>query len=127
MTDAASEVQLRNHLMMAFATPVVAYPWPDSDELNRELAELVLADERKSDGVSRSNVGGWHSAADFLDRDAAPIRTLRQRVMSITAAITRAVTVASDAPRTFNCRIDGWANVSRHGHYNSVHIHPNCL
>jgi len=127
VTDAASEVQLRNHLMMAFATPVVAYPWPDSDELNRELAELVLADERKSDGVSRSNVGGWHSATDFLDRDAAPIRTLRQRVMSITAAITRAVTVASDAPRTFNCRIDGWANVSRHGHYNSVHIHPNCL
>jgi uncharacterized protein (TIGR02466 family) len=127
VTDAASEVQLRNHLMMAFATPVVAYPWPDSDELNRELAELVLADERKSDGVSRSNVGGWHSATDFLDRDAAPIRTPRQRVMSITAAITRAVTVASDAPRTFNCRIDGWANVSRHGHYNSVHSHPNCL
>jgi uncharacterized protein (TIGR02466 family) len=127
VTDAASEVHLRSHLMMAFATPVVAYPWPDSDELNRELAELVLADERKSEGVSRSNVGGWHSASDLLDRDAAPIRKLRQRVMSVTAAITRTVTVANAAPRTFNCRIDGWANVSRHGQYNSVHSHPNCL
>jgi uncharacterized protein (TIGR02466 family) len=125
VTDAASEVHLRSHLMMAFATPVVAYPWRDSDELNRELAELVLADERKSEGVSRSNVGGWHSASDLLDRDAAPIRKLRQRVMSVTAAITRTVTVANAAPRTFNCRIDGWANVSRHGHYNSVHSHPN--
>jgi uncharacterized protein (TIGR02466 family) len=48
-------------------------------------------------------------------------------VASITAAITRAVTVANEGPRTFNCRIDGWANVARHSHYHSLHNHPNCL
>jgi hypothetical protein len=58
VSNPAGELLLRNHLMMAFATPVVAYPWPESDSLNRELAELVLAAERKSEGISRSNVGG---------------------------------------------------------------------
>jgi uncharacterized protein (TIGR02466 family) len=126
-TEPAGELQLRNALMMAFATPVVAYPWPESDALNRELAALILADEKRSDGLSRSNVGGWHSAGDLLDRDAAPIRVLRQRIMSVIVGLTRAITVPGAASRTFNCRMDGWANVSRHGHYNSVHSHPNCL
>jgi uncharacterized protein (TIGR02466 family) len=127
MTEMSEELQLRNHLMMAFATPVVAYPWPDSDPLNRELAELVLAAEGDAQAVGRSNVGGWHSTTDFLDLDAPSIRTLRQRITRMAIAITRAVTIAQAAPRTFNSQIDGWANVSRHGHYNIVHSHPNCL
>ena len=128
MSDAPAELPLRNHLKMAFATPVVAYPWPDSDALNRELAEIVLAAERRSDHrISRSNVGGWHSTIDFLDWDAAPIRILRNRVTQMTVALTRAVTVARAAPSTFNYRLGGWANVSRHGNYNAVHNHPNCL
>ena len=93
-------MQLRNHLMMAFATPVVAYPWPDSDELNRELAELVLAEERRSDGVNRSNVGGWHSATDLLDRDAAPIGPCAHQIATEDqAAFTLAITVG-DTPRS---------------------------
>jgi uncharacterized protein (TIGR02466 family) len=127
MTDAIEELSLRNHLIMAFATPVVAYPWPESDALNQELAELVLAGERQSGGIGRSNVGGWHSATDFLDWDAAPIRTLRLRIVRMTIAITRAITLTRTAPRTFNAGIDGWANVSRHGQYNAIHNHPNCL
>lgn len=42
--------------------------------------------------------------------------------------LTRAVTVGRpQGSRTFNYRLDGWANVSRHGGYNNVHDHPNCV
>ena len=123
----AAGLPLAQHLMMAFATPVVSYPWPDSEALNRELAALILDAERKDPGITRSNVGGWHSTTDFFGWQQAPIKALRERVKEMTMAITRAIAVTKDGPRTFNYRIDGWANVSRHGHYNSVHNHPNCL
>jgi uncharacterized protein (TIGR02466 family) len=121
------ELSLDKHLMMAFATPVVSYPWPDSEALNRELAAVILAAERKDDGITRSNVGGWHSTTDFFEWKEAPIKALGERVRQMTMAITRAIAVAKDGPRNFNYRIDGWANVSRHGNYNSAHNHPNCL
>jgi uncharacterized protein (TIGR02466 family) len=125
--SATGELPLSKHLLMAFATPVVCYPWPESEPLNRGLADLILNAERKDDGITRSNVGGWHSAADFFDWQAPAIKVLRERVIEMTMAITRAIAVVKEGPRTFNYRIDGWANVSRNGHYNAVHNHPNCL
>jgi uncharacterized protein (TIGR02466 family) len=123
----AEELSLTAHLMMVFPTPLVSYPWPNSEQLNRDLAAVILNAERKDHGITRSNVGGWHSTTDFFDWQQPPIKALRERVKEMTMAITRAITIAKDGPRTFNYRIDGWANVSRHGHYNSVHNHPNCL
>ena len=81
--SALAELPLQNHVLTAFATPVAAYPWPDSDDLNRELSSLVLAEEKKAGNVARSNVGGWHSPSDFLHRDAEPLRVLRDRVMQM--------------------------------------------
>jgi uncharacterized protein (TIGR02466 family) len=123
----AEGLSLAGHLMMAFPTPLVSYPWPDSEQLNRDLAAVILDAERKDRGINRSNVGGWHSTTDFFDWQEPAIKALRERVKEMTMAITRAIAIAKDGPRTFNYRIDGWANVSRHGHYNSVHNHPNCL
>ena len=122
------ELSLKDHMMLAFATPVVVYPWPDSVALNEQLRELILDAERKDAGVTRSNVGGWHSGFDFFERDESCVRVLEERIMEMSGAVLRETTVArSGAARTFDCRLAGWANVSRHGHYNSVHNHPNSL
>ncbi len=115
------------NMVMAFGTPVIAYPWPDSDALNKELAELILARESESEGMARSNFGGWHSELDFLNWGSPCIETLKERIKEMTIDLTRAITVAKQGTRSFKYRLSGWANVSRNGDYNGVHNHPNCL
>jgi uncharacterized protein (TIGR02466 family) len=124
----SAELSLKDHMMLAFATPVVVYPWPDSDALNEQLRELILGAERKDAGITRSNVGGWHSGFDFFERDEPCVRLLEERIIEMSSAVLRETTLSrSGVARTFDCRIDGWANVSRHGHYNAVHNHPNTM
>ena len=112
---------------MAFGTPVIAHPWPDSDGLNKELAALILAKEAESDGMVRSNVGGWHSDLDFFEWGQPCIDTLKTRVEELTIELMRAISVVKEGKRAFKYRLTGWANVSRNGDYNGVHNHPNCL
>lgn len=121
------ELRLKDHVAMAFGTPVVAYRWPESESLNREIRQLVLADEGRTSGVVRSNVRGWHSDSDFFRRDAECARTLKRRAESVAIELTRLVVAPTGAPRTFRFTMDAWANVLRNGGYNSVHNHPNSL
>ena len=121
-----SEVATKN-MAMAFGTPIISHPWPNSEALNKELAEVILANESESEGMTRSNVGGWHSELDFFDWDYPCIEALKKRVEEMTIELTRAITVVKEGTRSFKYRLSGWANVSRNGHYNGVHNHPNCL
>ena len=125
--EAPQGIDLRTHSTLAFGTPVIAYPWPDSDALNAALSALILAKEKESAGLIRSNVGGWHSGTEFFNWGAECIRSLSGRIQQLTIALTRSITLTPEGPRKFNYRLDGWANVSRRGSYNSVHNHPNCL
>ncbi len=112
---------------MIFGTPMIAYPWPESDRLNEALGEVILAKERESKGLVRSNVGGWHSSTDLFTWDAECVRTLGSRVQRLTIALMRTIMLTPEGPRRFNYRLDAWANVGRRGSYNAVHNHPNCL
>jgi len=123
----AGEVSLKGNMAMAFGTPIIAYPWPDSDGLNAELRATILARQGESQGIMRSNVGGWHSANDFFAWEAPGIAGFRKRAEQIAIEATRAITVVKDAARTFGFRFEGWANVTRHGGYNTVHDHPNSV
>jgi uncharacterized protein (TIGR02466 family) len=120
-------LDISNHVASAFATPIVSYPWPESDAINERLAQLILERESESEGIARSNIGGWHSGLDFFSWDADCVREIKDRVEQMTIALTRATMVMQQAKRTFKYRLDGWANVSRDGAYNNVHNHPNCL
>ncbi len=125
---AADSIDLQGNFTLAFGTPIATYPWPDSDELNQDLKQFVLRKEQETKGITRSNVGSWHSESDLFKTDADCIRKLAQRIQQMTAALTRAVMVNPEAgAKTINYQLDGWANVTRHGGYNTVHNHPNCL
>jgi uncharacterized protein (TIGR02466 family) len=120
-------LELKQHVAMAFGTPVVAYHWPDSQGLNKELRELILKTETRTSGVSRSNVKGWHSNTDFFQWDAECARALRKRVDMLAVELTRLVAAPTGESRTFRFTASAWANVLRDGGYNSVHNHPNCM
>ena len=112
---------------MTFGTPVVAYHWPDSEGLNKELRELILNAETQTAGMSRSNFKGWHSNTDFLKWDAECARVLKKRVDTVAVELTRLVAAPTGQSRTFRFTPTAWANVLRNGGYNSVHNHPNCM
>ena len=64
-----------------FASPSIPYRWPDSDELNKEPRQRVLAQVREYPGrsQSKSNVGGRHSETGQLEFGAAADKTLLRR------------------------------------------------
>jgi uncharacterized protein (TIGR02466 family) len=117
----------REHLAMTFATPLVTYPWPDSERLNQELKAVILDNEKKSEGVVKSNVGGWHSNLGIFSWDAACIKALQGRVHKAAVECTRNMIVRRNMKFRVRYRIDGWANVVRSGDYHSPHNHPNNL
>ncbi len=104
-----------------FPTPVAIYPWPESDALNADLRAVVLAEEARSPGLARSNVGGWHSEMGFLLRPEPPLEALMGRIRQVTGEMTRLVM----KPARHRMSVEGWANVLRRGQYNSLHLHPN--
>jgi uncharacterized protein (TIGR02466 family) len=107
-----------------FASPFISYRWPDSDELNKELRQRVLAHERDNPGrsQSKSNVGGWHSETGQLEFCGAAGKTLLHRATELANEATRQVLVGRQVP-AFSWRTEAWANVNRPGDFNRSHVH----
>ena len=112
---------IRDCVQMIFPTPLATHRWPQSADLNAELEQLILAEESATEGLARSNVGGWHSGMDFLLRPEPPLQQLVTRIRMMVSEMTRAMMKPKDGQFT----IEGWANVLRHGQYNGMHLHPN--
>src|SRR5678816_3401465 len=60
----------------AFPTLIGQLRVPDAESMNRELQDLILADESRLPTMGRSNIGGWHSRPDFLTRPDAAVAAL---------------------------------------------------
>lgn len=114
---------------MLFGTPFVSYVWPDSESLNRDLAELVLAKEA-DDTVgygTRSNAGGWQSPGNLITWPEPCITKLQGRIEKLVFGLTEKLLRQDGSERSFTLLIDAWANINRNGDYNVVHTHPNCM
>ena len=102
-----------------FATPLFTYTWQDGPEFIALLRERILAHEKESGGVVKSNDGGWHSkpVSEFwATRDSASCTTYiadhaTRRVFWRT--VNRVHQLDSRNPGRF----------SRSG-FNKVHVHP---
>src|ERR1700751_2083744 len=117
-----NSVLQKEHVAITFGTPVSSYLWPDSDAFNAALSDVIFQKEKADRGIARSNIGGWHSQTDLFLWDADCVRTLKDRVTSCALDMTRVVTTG-EGKRKINLQMYCWANVSRRGHYNSVHDH----
>ena len=127
--DQVADFDVRKSLNMVFATPFVLHDWPDSEQLNQELAELIFAKEKSDQhgyGI-RSNAGGWQSADNLIKWPDSCIQTLKNRIESIVFKLIGELVRKDGTERTFTLLIDSWANVNRSGDYNVVHTHPNCM
>ena len=121
--ETARENILKGRVAAAFVSPIAAYAWPASEGLNEGLREVILSREADSQGIAKSNVGGWSSEKDLLRWGGPHIATLLERMHRFAIDMTAlALTEEGRAkPRSFV--IQAWANVLRDGNYNTIHHH----
>jgi len=127
--EQAEKFEIKGNLSMLFGTPFISYQWPDSDELNKELAETILAREKADTGGRgiRSNAGGWQSRGNLITWPEACIKKLKQRTETIVFNLLGEIVRKDGTERSFTLLSDSWANVSRTNNYNVVHTHPNAM
>ncbi|MEM9782313.1 MAG: TIGR02466 family protein [Pseudomonadota bacterium] len=106
-------------LRSIFPTPLFVHEWPNSDDLNQALCDLIFAEEIKKPDGGKQTVGTWYTDHSFINRDQVPIRRLRQRALTLAQAATKGMM----RPGDYRYIIDGWANVLRSGQYNDPHVH----
>ena len=106
----------------AFPTVIGRFRVPDADAMNRDLYALIIAEEEQYSSLGRSNIGGWHSRPDFLNRRDSAVSALSAW---LTWALRRMIdaTAGTDA---FNGALSasGWATICRSGAYHAPHSHP---
>jgi uncharacterized protein (TIGR02466 family) len=117
---------LRRRFRLAYATPIIAWPWPDSQKLNAALRETILAAEKRTPTVENNLVGGWSSKKDLLRWKVDGMAELARRIQSLAGAATRATNTAKTA-MSVRFRLEAWANVLRAGGYHNIHDHPNAV
>ncbi len=109
-------------LLMAFTTPLAQVRVREAADINPGLKRAILEREATEPSQNRSNVGGWHSRDDLLSWGGEEVAVLDQ---SIREAAGQMMAILA---RPRGCELEqelvAWANVSRAGHYNSPHTHP---
>lgn len=107
-----------------FFTPLIVFELEDAARLNSDLLAEALALRKKSPGLSRSNIKGWHSEDDFFERKEPACRELRDRILQ--AVQTATAQLAPDFNFAANMlEAQGWINVLDAGGMNTPHDHPN--
>jgi uncharacterized protein (TIGR02466 family) len=109
-------------VMSAFPTCIGQSQLPDAAAMNEELTALILAEEPRCVSVGRSNIGGWHSRTDFLNRGESAIDALSNW---ITWAVRQMVdATAGRGVYKGTMLVSAWATICRAGAYHAPHCHP---
>lgn len=127
--EGTQDFNMQECLSTMFGTPFVSIDWPGTEDMNRELFELIMLDERNDDmgrGI-RSNAGGWQSRGNLLLRPEPCIVQLKHMMEEATFELLAALVRKESGERNFTLIFDSWANVCRNGNYNVVHSHPNAM
>ena len=108
-------------------TPLFAAPFMKINLLAEDYDLEALATyvniqmAKDSDGIVKSNVGGWHSKNLDL-RDATITRTLRK----LGQHINQFIDFYKVDREKYNCEFsESWFITNRKGDYNVSHVHPN--
>ena len=112
------------NLVYLFPSPFLHHVWANSEQLNKELREAILAREKVHPGMAKTNVGGWHSEAGTLEWCGKAGEILRSRMFE--AGNYATYRIMADLGRKmpdFKWTLQAWANVSRAGAFNKPHTH----
>lgn len=106
-----------------FSSPIMRFKVPDRTILN---AELMFEGERlrkASEGVKKSNRGGWHSKGNLFDDEAPAIQKLRGLAEESVTKIMAQTASKADLD-ALSLKLFAWMNANPVGGYNAPHTHP---
>jgi uncharacterized protein (TIGR02466 family) len=109
-----------------FPTPLLQYQWPDSDSLNAELREVILAKMREESSQSSwlgSNIGGWRSPKSLHTWPHPCVANLSARIETLVRGMVARVVDCPDERHLRGWSFDAWANVSYRDVRTASHIH----
>jgi uncharacterized protein (TIGR02466 family) len=109
-----------------FPTPLLRCQWPESEQLNRELREVILDKFELEQGrsrVQRSNIGGWQSLKDLHTWPQPCVARLNERIDAFVREMVRRVVPDPLPGHLEGWQFQAWANVSRRGAKNRSHVH----
>lgn len=110
-------------ILLMYGTPLFRRVWPEAARVNDGVCRLALARERQEAGVVHSNVGGWHSKANFLDGPEPELQVLRTWIRDAVLEITKFLYGAEHPMVPIALDGSGWANIVRRGGYHKMHNH----
>lgn len=105
-----------------FSTPILTSQWPGAQVHNQGLMDVINQRRQTSQGIQRSNVGGWHSDTDMAHWGGAPAIALAEYATEV--AGDHMTDVHPKGKRTFSWHVEMWANINPPGAANQIHCHP---
>jgi uncharacterized protein (TIGR02466 family) len=109
-------------ITQAFPTLIGQLRVPDPEVMNGELQALILAEEVEYSSIGHSNIGGWHSRPDFLNKPDPAVSSFKAW---LTWALRRIID-ATAGSNAFQGTVSAsaWATICRAGAYHAPHSHP---
>lgn len=117
-------LRVKAEMLPLFETTVLVGHVADHQVLDGPLETAIRARQAADGGVSRSNVGGWHSHTDMLDWGGEPARRLADAAIRAARRLSHFEERESSA---IDWSVRMWANVSPPGALNMSHAHPGVL
>ncbi len=113
--------------MQLFSVPLVVVDNALTPSATSAILDWTLNEEKSSEGLQISNVGGWHSLTDLPARGVEALDTLFSAMTDHIHRIQRALGGGTRAPSSPPPRIglQAWAVVLRNGGYMRLHDHAN--
>ncbi len=110
---------------LLFPSPLYLSRPAGTEALRAALRETLATEARSTSGVRQSNVGGWHSAPDLLERREEPFPALAALLVDGLRGVLAAECTARG--RTVDPALKiagfGWGMVMERGHYSQPHHH----
>lgn len=95
---------------------------PDADRVNRQLIEDIRKLREDDDGVTRSNVSGWHSSRNLFERTEQGIMEICRHFVEASAVPFERYFTREEL-KTRTAHAEGWVNINPPHAYNQVHTH----
>ena len=116
--------KLTNTIEMLWTTPILHKVCDGYQKSNKELEDQINQVFLSNKGVSKSNVGGWHSEEDLLKWGGGGVKWLQSWIVNSVGSLSSAISGGESYQGKLE--LNAWANVNTYGNYNNIHTHPAC-
>lgn len=107
-----------------FETPLAYTRLKDASALLNDLETVIRSNMAKSEGIHRSNIGGWHSDTNMMDWGGSAAAKLADTAIKVCKRLSH---FEESTTEDWDWTARMWANVTSNGGLNQAHAHPGNL